>query len=75
LEEVKFFFLLDVPVRERDQGRIVVFIWTHILRNVLTGVTVNQEFIFVARANQHPPAGQHPLDAPYESVVDEPQKS
>jgi hypothetical protein len=62
LEEVKFFFLLDVPVRERDQGRIVVFIWTHILRNVLTGVTVNQEFIFVARANQHPPAGQHPLD-------------
>lgn len=56
-----FFFLLDI--------------WTHILRNVLTGVTVNQEFIFVARANQHPPAGQHPLDAPYESVVDEPQKS
>ncbi len=64
-----------MSVRERDHRRIVVFIWTHILRNVLTGVTVNQEFIFVARANQHPPAAQHPLDARYESVVDEPQKS
>jgi hypothetical protein len=32
----EFFFLLDVPVRERDHRRIV-FIRTHILRNVLTG--------------------------------------
>jgi hypothetical protein len=49
----EFFFLLDVPVRERDHRRIV-FIRTHILRNVLTGVTVNREFIFVARAKPAP---------------------